>query len=274
MKIRVSLVSYLNAAPLGWSFLHGPLKGRFEVRPSVPALCADQLARGEVEIGLIPSIEYQRIPNLRIIPGIAIASISTVRSILMVQHKEAVGVRCVALDSTSRTSVALAKILLESGMGLHPEYVPHFPDITAMLRNCDAAVLIGDAALRVSTEEYRTTDLAEAWIEWQKRPFVFAVWACRSDADLPSDLASVFREAKEYGLKCRREIATSYSRTLHLPEPFLCSYLSENINYELGPRHIEGLETFYTLAYKQGLIPDLTPLRFLNADTAVATALH
>ncbi len=273
MKVRVSLVSYLNAAPLGWSLIHGPLSGRFEVLSSVPARCADQLANGEADIGLIPSIEYQRIPNLRIIPGIAIASTSTVRSILMVQPRNPREVRSVALDTTSRTSAALARILLEKRMGLHPEYVPHAPDLAAMLRRCDAALLIGDAALKVTPEEYRITDLAEAWIEWQRRPFVFAVWACRMDAGLPADIASVFQEAKEFGLKCRNEIAAVFARTLRLPEAFLYAYLVENINYDLSSLHIEGLEKFFSLASERDLITGLKPLRFLKADTSIETAL-
>jgi len=123
MKIRISLVSYLNAAPLGWAFLHGPFRDRFNVIPSVPAACADQLASGEADIGLIPSIEYQLIPELRIIPGISIASFGEIRSLLLIKPKERQKMDSVALDSTSRTTVALAKLLLQVKLGIHPEYV-------------------------------------------------------------------------------------------------------------------------------------------------------
>lgn len=156
-------------------------------------------------------------------------------------------------------------------MGLQPSFVPQAPDVAAMLRRCDAAVIIGDKALKVSPEEYRMTDLAEAWIQWQGLPFVFALWACRSDRGLPSDVPAVFQEAKEYGLRCRAEIAATYSRVLELPEPFLYSYLFDNVDYDLAPRHIEGLEKFYSLACSQGLIPRLKPLRFLSAKAAVET---
>ena len=139
MKIRISLVHYLNSAPLGWAFLHGPFRDKFEVLPSSPAMCADQLAGGEVDIGLIPSIEYQRIPDLRVIPGISIASLGEVRSILLIKPKGKQLIRSVALDTSSRTSVALAMILLQAKMGLHPEYVPHPPDPSAMLTRSDAA---------------------------------------------------------------------------------------------------------------------------------------
>ncbi|MEJ2110433.1 MAG: menaquinone biosynthesis protein, partial [Acidobacteriota bacterium] len=143
-KIRISLVHYLNSAPLGWAFLHGPMRNLFEVIPSSPARCADQLSSGEVEIGLIPSIEYARIPSLRILPGMAIASLAEVRSILLVRPRDKQSIRSVALDTTSRTSVVLTKLLLEDVMGIQPEFVPHSPDLDSMLKRCDAALLIGD----------------------------------------------------------------------------------------------------------------------------------
>jgi chorismate dehydratase len=264
MKIRVSLVHYLNAAPLGWAFLHGPLREQFEVIPSSPADCADQLSRGEVDIGLIPSIEYERIPGLRIIPGISIASLAAVRSILLIGNRGTRTFCSVALDTSSRTSVALTKILLHAHLGLQPEYVPHAPDPQAMLRKCDAALLIGDPALKIRPEEYETTDLAETWVQWQKRPFVCALWACRSDAKLPDDLESVFLEAKNWGLNRVDEIASVFSGSLHLPQTFLADYLRKNINYDLGPPHLEGLERFYRLAEAEKLIPGFRTPEFVS----------
>jgi len=263
LKIRISLVDYLNAAPLGWSFIHGPLRGEFDVIPSSPAGCADQLSRGEVDLGLIPSIEYQRIPGLQVIPGIAIAAATKVRSILMVRCHATEGIKSVALDTNSRTSVALIKVLLRMKMGIHPEFVPHLPDLAAMLRICDAALLIGDAALRISLEDYQTVDLAEAWVEWQQRPFVFAFWACRTGIALPNDLVLKFQEATEWGLRARQEIAAIYSQSLHLPVSFLERYLFENIDYRMGSRHIEGLEKFYLLAQQGNLISDVRPLQLM-----------
>ena len=134
MKIRISLVHFLNSAPLGWAFLHGPFRGQFDVVPASPAKCADQLAEGAADIGLIPSIEYQRMPNLQILPGISIASTGKVRSILMVKPKGKRAIRSVALDTSSRTSIALTKVLLQRKMGINPEYVPSSPDLAAMLQ--------------------------------------------------------------------------------------------------------------------------------------------
>ncbi len=263
MKIRISLVHYLNAAPLGWSFLHGPLKEEFHIIPSSPASCADQLAHKEVEIGLIPSIEYQRIPNLQVIPGIAIASVRQVRSVLMVRHHGVEKIKTVALDTSSRTGGTLIKILLHRKMGIQPEFIHHPPDLPEMLKHCDAALLIGDAALKVSLDEYETVDLAEAWIEWQQQPFVFAFWACRSDATLPGDLAAIFQEAKKWGVSSRHEIASAYAKSLDLPVTFLEDYLLRNIDYEMGGQHIEGLKRFYYFSRQENLIPELRPLQFV-----------
>ena len=264
MKIRISLVHYLNSAPLGWAFLHGPYRNEFEVVPASPARCADQLSSGEVDIGLIPSIEYQRIPNLKIIPDISISSLNEVRSILLIKPKGTPTINSVALDSSSRTSVALAKVLLHAKMGIHPEYVSHPPDVPAMLKSCDAALLIGDPALKVQPEKYDALDLAGEWFQWQKRPFVCAFWACRTDAQLPSDLALIFREAKAWGLKQREEIASIFGISLNLPAAFLEDYLKKNIDYDLKPDHIEGLSRFYDLAKQEALIPELRPLQFLT----------
>lgn len=263
-KIRVSLVHYINSAPLGWAFLHGPFRDTFEIIPSSPARCADQLKSGEADIGLIPSIEYQRIPDLRIIPGIAIASLAEVRSILLVKPRGKETITSVAMDTTSRSSVVLAKVLLHEVFGIRPEFVPHAPDLDAMLKKCDAALLIGDAALTVDLADYDTADLSEMWVRWRKKPFVFAFWACRADVLFPENLVLQFQEAKLWGLERRREIAAVYSGKLQLPEGFLEKYLLHNINYDLGPAHICGLEEYYLLAEKAGYIEELQPLRFLR----------
>ena len=239
----------------------------FEVIPSSPAKCAEQLAKGEVDIGLIPSIEYQRIPDLQIIPGISIASLGDVRSILLIAPKGRRTIRSVALDTSSRASVALTKVLLPAKMGIHPEYVPCPPNLDSMLGRCDMALLIGDAALRIPVEDYGVTDLAGEWVRWQGVPFVSAFWACRRGAALPEDLNAVFLQAKDWGLKKRQEIASVYAEALNLPASFLENYLRHNIDFDLGPGHLEGLTKFFRLARQENLISELRPLSFLSPDS-------
>ena len=263
MTIRISLVHFLNSAPLGWGFIHGPYKEGFEVIPSAPSACADQLANGEADIGLIPSIEYQRIPDLAIIPGISIASFEKVRSLLLIKPKGKKEIRSVALDTSSRTTAALTKILLRETRGIQPEYVPHPPDLAKMLDRCDAALLIGDAALQVNPDDYDTIDLVEEWRRWRKLPFVCAVWACRKGFTFPHDLTETFHAAKEWGMQRFHEIAASYAIKLNLSSTFLEDYLKQNIDFDLGQEHIEGLWEFHRQAEKHGLITNLRPLDFI-----------
>jgi chorismate dehydratase len=264
LKLRISLVHYLNAAPLGWYFLHGPRRNDFEVLPASPAKCAEQLAGGKADIGLIPVIEYQRIPGLCVVPGMAIAASNEVRSVLLVRRRDSGPIRSVALDTSSRTSVVLVKLLLCERMGIRPEFAPHEPQIAEMLRKHDAALLIGDAALRCSYEEYDITDLAAAWRAWQGKPFVFAFWACRQDAARFESLVDVFVEAKRWGLNRIDEIAARYSQTLQLPACFLEGYLRHNLDHNFGPEHLAGLERFYRLAFNAGLVEGYRPVRFVE----------
>ena len=263
MRLRISVVRYLNAAPLGWYFLHGPLRQQYRVVSATPAQCAEQLARGEVDVGIIPSIEYQRIPDLHIIPEISISAADAVRSVLLVRPRGGTSLRSVAMDTSSRTSVALLKLLLQNRMGLHPRLVPHEPDIAGMLRSCDAALIIGDAALRCSAEEYDIMDLGAAWRDWQSRPFVFAIWGCRESALAVDDLSCIFLEARDWGLSRVEEIAADFARTLDLPTRFLEDYLRRNLDHRMGPEHIESLQRFHGLALEAGLINYLAPLRFV-----------
>lgn len=238
-----------------------------------PSRCAEQLESGEVDVGLIPSIEYQRIPGLAIVPGIAVAASSDVRSVLMVRPKGLESIRSVALDTSSRSSVVLLKLLLCQRMGLSPEFIPHPPDLDQMLRRCDAALIIGDAALRISMEKFDILDLARAWIEWQKMPFVFAFWACREGPGA-ADLVQAFHQAREWGLKRREKIAEAYARELGLPRSMLADYLERNIDYDFAESHKAGLERYYVLARESGLIAENRPLRFLPLHAPVESPIR
>lgn len=264
MKTRISLSDCLNAAPLGWAFLHGPLRDGFEVTAASPARCAEMLARGEADVGMIPSIEYQRIPGLRIVPGIAIGARRRVRSVLMIRRRAAGPIRSVALDTNSRTSAALLRLWLGECLNCRPEFVPMAPNAPEMLRQCDAALMIGDPALKLRLDEYEVVDMAEAWLSWQGTPFVFAFWACRADVACPAALAGILHQAKALGLAASNRIAADYSRSLSLPGPFLLEYLSENIDYTFGSPHVAALSTFYSLAAQHGLIPAVKALDFVR----------
>lgn len=276
--LRISAISFLNTAPLMWDFEHPSAADRdllkdFEFSYTVPSKCAQALLDGTADIGIIPSITFATIPGLAILPDVAIASKNKVRSILLVLKKPIDQVRTVAVDTSSRTSVALTKILLTkffSGPVREREYVPMDPDVDRMLAVCDAGLLIGDSALRVDRTRYQALDLAEEWRRLTGKPFVFAFWAVRMDAAAQStrgyELADVFCQSRDRGLQPENIITLSqqWAPKLGLRESDVRSYLTENIHYHLDPENTEGLELFYQLAAELNLIPEAPALRMLG----------
>src|SRR6516225_5378066 len=170
VMMRISAISYLNTAPLMWDFEHGSAGRLFDIGYTVPSQCAAELAEGAADIGIIPAAAYATVPDLSILPGIAIASRQPVRSILLISEKPLEQIRTVALDSSSLTSVALLRILFEKFWGGDRRYTSRSPQLQEMLDQHDAALLIGDPALKVDRSRYRTWDLAEEWIQVTSKP--------------------------------------------------------------------------------------------------------
>lgn len=276
-RLRISAISFLNTAPLMWDFEHPSpgddnLKEQFEISYTVPSKCADQLRAATADIGIIPSIEYASIPGLAILPDVAIASKNSVRSILLVLNKPVEQVRTVALDTSSRTSVALTKILLTKflpGQSTR-EYVAMDPDLKVMLGTCDAALLIGDSALQVDRTRHHALDLAEEWRRLTGKPFVFAFWAVRFaslDQAPGYELGEVFSRSRDHGLEPANlaVIAREWAPRLNLTEADVKTYLIENIHYTLDAENTAGLDLFYRYAAELGLIPEAPALRQLGA---------
>src|SRR6185312_15106064 len=253
-RLRISAISYLNTAPLMWDFEHGDAGAAFDISYTVPSRCAADLAAGSADIGIIPAAAYVSIPQLVILPGVAIASRRPVRSILLVSKVPLEKVRSVALDTSSLTSVALTKVLFAKWWGPGRTFTPMAPDVEEMLKQRDAALVIGDPALKVDRSRYLFHDLAEEWIRYTGKPFVFAFWAVRQAAltDAPSslDLAAVFQLSRDHGLQAEslQRIAREWATRLGLSEFAVKTYLTENIHYELDPMCLEGLRLFYRYA--------------------------
>jgi chorismate dehydratase len=275
-RLRISAISYLNTAPLMWDFEHAHTGREFEITYTVPSLCAKALADGTADIGIIPAAAYAQIPGLQVLPAVAIASRRAVRSILLVSQIPVELVRTVALDTSSMTSVALTKILFEKWMGGGRTFTPMEPDIDKMLTECDAGLLIGDPALRVDRQRYHTVDLAEEWIRYTGKPFVFAFWAVRGEAlgeaDPGLDIASVFRESREHGLEPKNleVIAREWAPQVGLSEEEVRTYLTENIHYQLDSGCLDGLRLFYRYAREIGALPEAPELRFASANTVAS----
>jgi len=275
-RLRISAISYLNTAPLMWDFERGQAGREFEVTYTVPSLCAKALAEGTADIGIIPAAAYAQIPGLQVLPDVAIASRRAVRSILLVSQIPVELVRTVALDTSSMTSVALTKILFEKWMGGGRTFTSMEPDIEKMLNECDAGLLIGDPALQVDRQKYHTVDLAEEWIRYTGKPFVFAFWVVRGEAlreaDPVIDIPAIFRESRDLGLMPENveAISREWAPRVGLSEEEVRRYLSENIHYQLDSGCLDGLRLFYQYASETAALPEARELRFAQTSRAFA----
>jgi chorismate dehydratase len=277
-RLRISAISYLNTAPLMWDFEHGEAGvevGReFDISYTLPSACARALEAGTADIGIIPAAAYAQVPGLTVLPGVAIASRRPVRSILLASRVPVDQIRAVALDTSSMTSVALTKILFEKWLGGGRTFTPMAPDLEKMLAQHDAGLVIGDPALQIDRSRYLTLDLAEEWIRYTGKPFVFAFWAVRQDAlreVAPSqDLAAAFQQSRDHGLEPASldHIAREWAPRIGIGEADVRSYLTESIYYQLDAPCLEGLQLFYRYAAEIGALPSAPEMCFLGAAAA------
>lgn len=270
MKLRVSFIDFLNSVPLGWSFLHGELRDVFDLGCDVPSRCARRLAEGDADVGLIPVIEYLRNPSLSILPGISISSKREVRSVLFVSKLPLPEVRRVALDTSSRTSAALLQILLKRFYRLDGiSYEPCPPDPDRMLEAHDAALIIGNPALKVLGKPLIIYDLAAEWGRFTGLPFVFAVWAVRNGVVL-GDQARHFYDSRREGLRNVDRIARMYSECLGLSPSEIRTYLLHHLDYSLDEANLKGMRAFFELAVEEGLAPGGRDLDFVPVESETA----
>lgn len=264
MRRRVGIVDYLNSKPLAWSFLAGTAPSEFEASYHPPAKVADLLAAGDLDVGLIPVFELQRIQGLSVVPGLCVAASKEVRSVLLVATCPFEQIRRVALDVNSRTSAALVKVLLRDQYGIQPETRVARPVLEEMLAESDAALVIGDAALRIDQKNYRVLDLVAGWKQLTGLPFVFAVWAARQDA-MSAALVRVLHDSLAEGLAALSDIVAQSAQELHLERSDLDSYLRGNLSFHLGEEELRGLQEFFIRAHRCGLLDSLRELKFVSA---------
>ncbi|MCC7273466.1 MAG: menaquinone biosynthesis protein [Alphaproteobacteria bacterium] len=296
--IRVGAVGYLNARPLVYRLDRSP---RFDVRYDAPARCAALLHEAAVDLGLIPSIEYQRGGPYLVVPDLAIASRGPVASVALYTKKPMRDVRSIALDTSSRTSVALLQLLCARRYRIAPELHAHGPDPGAMLARHDAALIIGDCALFLDHTDIRQTadvgvaggrgglppdargggslrrrpggrrletamhvekiDLGEAWTALTGLPFVYAFWAGRAGALTAADVSSL-QAARDEGVRQTDALARDAFPHDRDRQPIGARYLRDNIKYRLGPDEQAALEVFYRYAAEAGLVEAAAPMRF------------
>ena len=253
-KPRVCAVSYLNTVPLVWGMLHGagPSDGAgiFDLRFALPSACADQIASGEAEIGIAPVIEVAR-QGLDIFPGTGIACHGAVRSILLISKVPFAQIKTLATDSGSRTSVMLSRVILAEKYGAAPAVISRHADLAAMLGEADAALLIGDAALRVDPAAlpFETLDLGTEWNSLTGLPMVFAVWAGRKGV-VNDRLTGAFLDSYRYGAARMDAIVAGESVSRAFDAPLVRKYLTEHIVFELTDRDYAGMKLYLEQASK------------------------
>jgi chorismate dehydratase len=262
--IRLGAVAYLNARPL----VHG-LDRRpdlFALRFDPPSQCAALLHEGAIDVGMIPSIEFQRgVAPYLIVGGMGIVSDGPVASVALFSSKTIGEIRSIAVDTSSRTSTALLRVLCRESFGIEPEFVPMPPTIEPMLDRCDAALVIGDPALYLDHQAatLNKTDLGQEWKSLTGLPFVWAFWSGRPGV-LPAAALAALHEARDAGVAASDEIADAYCG----PErAALCrAYLRDNIRYVLDESAAAGLRKYYELAAKHGVIEQVRPAVFYGAS--------
>ncbi|MGL6097265.1 MAG: menaquinone biosynthetic enzyme MqnA/MqnD family protein [Fimbriiglobus sp.] len=241
-RIRVGAVNYLNTKPLVEGLT--AFAPRIDLTFDLPSRLADRLAAGELDVGLIPVVEFFRAGTYSVIPGISIASHGPVLSVTLFSRVPWDQIRTVALDVGSRTSAALTQILLRKRHGITPQVEPLPLDVPADDLTTDAVLLIGDRAMRACLPGFAFAyDLGHEWAEWTGLPFVYAVWAVRDGVDL-GETEATFGEAKRLGLSRAGQIAAREAPKLGLDAGFCRRYLSNVIRYDLGPAERAGMERF------------------------------
>jgi chorismate dehydratase len=290
-KLRISIVEFLNTAPLVWGFTDGPLAGRYDLSFAVPSQCAEDLKAGRADVGIIPAIEYQRMEDVVALPGMAVASKNEVRSILVVSKVPIEQARSFALDTNSRSSVGLVRVLCQRHWNIAPVFMDSPPNADVMLAQADAALIIGDPALRlrlkVDALEAKVPqgegccgsdgeplvkgvrmlfvyDVAQQWREMTGRACVLAIWVARRGTVTPEIVAD-FQASREYGLAHIGEIAEGAALKLDLPPRALERYLTENIDFSLDDENLAGLKLYYEECARAGLIPRAREIEFVAA---------
>lgn len=248
VKHRVGAVSYLNTVPLVWGMLHGPEREKVELSFFIPSECARQVEEGAMDIGLVPIAEIAR-QGLEIVPDVGIACFGPVRSILLFSRVPWARVRTLAADLSSRTSVELAKIIFRERYGIEPKTFEMQPLLDEMLMTTDAALIIGDPALRIDPDktDMEWMDLGAEWFSLTQLPMVFAAWAGKPGIPV-EQLSAVTRDSYSFGRSRLGEIIDYEHRRRSVGRDLASRYLREHIRFEIGAAEQQGLQAFLELA--------------------------
>lgn len=264
--VRIGAVSFLNTRPL----VHGlQSNSEYTLTFDTPSLLSEKLRLGEIDVGLLPVVEYLRGVGDAIVPGICIASDGPVRTVKLYSRVHPEKLTDIAVDAGSRSSVALLRILLVERFGVTPDFHTHRADLREMLRSHEAALLIGDPAFTDSGAPY-VWDLGEGWKELTNLPFVYAAWIVRDHVD-GEKVASWLRGAMQEGLAHLEDIARAADGTAEQAPESVLEYLRDTLHYTLGAREMRGIETFQKLCLRYNVVPTSRELRFVGTDVSEKT---
>src|SRR5437868_228601 len=262
-RFRLAASSYLNSAPLIWSFLNGPHRGSVDFVEAVPARCAQLLAKSSVEGALVPVIEYQRIAGGLLARDVCVGSRKEVLSVVLLsKNKRLEEIRSVALDESSRTSATLVKIVFREFLQREPEWTTRAPNLEQMLEKNDAALIIGDPGMTFRRHGVNVWDMASLWREYTGLGFVFAMWMVRDDA-IERAREVDFAGARDEGVAHIEEIVRLYQDKIPMSIEELRNYLTENIVFSVDESMERGLRLYFELAFRHKLIERIRELKFI-----------
>ncbi len=267
-KRRLGAVSFLNTKPLIYGIERNLLPHNFQLTKAIPSSLAVQLNAGKLDVALIPSIAYAKnSPTLRIVPDCGIIAHGAVNSIRLYFNKDLKSIRSVALDISSMTSVVLTKIILAERYEMKPEFIAAEPDLEKMLASADAALVIGDTALfKTQSVGGNYLDLAEEWYDMTGLPFVFAVWAGRAGAITLDDTQAII-SSKNLGLDNIDDVCRAAAEEYGADFNLVRSYLTDNIQFNLGEEEIAGMRQYFELAYFHGALEYLPQMNFYPLES-------
>ncbi len=261
-KLKIGVVPYMNAKPL----IYGLEKqsDKIDLLYGVPSVLPEKLEKDELDVVLMPSVNYFRNNGYKIIPGSSISSNGPVESVkLFIKTPTIEKIKVVALDKDSLTSCVLTKIILWKKYSLKPEFITLEDKGKIYNGHADAFLVIGDDALKLQEDDFTVLDLGQEWKELTGLPFVYAFWITRSKSKLHG-VGKLLTDAKEHGLKSLNEIASLEAERLELGKDRCLRYLEESIRYNLGEQEIKGLESFYNYALEMGEVSEGIKIEFYN----------
>ncbi|NMO96972.1 MqnA/MqnD/SBP family protein [Paenibacillus lemnae] len=268
-KTVIGKISYTNAWPLFYHVDTDRLPFEAEITSAVPAVLNQGMQQGNIHIGALSSFAYgEAADKLLLLPDLSVSSDGEVNSILLFSRKplEQLGRSVIALTNTSATSVNLLKILMHKALGGSPQYLTLEPDLDSMMQSADAALLIGDHAIKASwyNEQYIVTDLGRWWKEWSGHPMTYAVWAVNRDAVLQmpwkmSRIARLFIESKQRSEQDLQPIIHEAAARIGGTAEYWDAYF-HNLNYNFGLDQQQGLRLYFRYAFELGLLKrDVVP---------------